>query len=81
MLVRNKGKLFLPPPISSVIYPVARHTAERMSSSTILLVVAAVLHLLGVDFGLSKLASQLVLELPNSRKQELEGMFVRLPRL
>ena len=49
-----------------------------MSSSTILLVVAAVLHLLGVDFGLSKLASQLVLELPNSRKQELEGMFVRL---
>ncbi len=52
-----------------------------MSSSTILLVVAAVLNLLGVDFGLSKLAAKLVLELPNSRKQELEGKFVRCPHL
>ena len=52
-----------------------------MSSSTVLLVVAAVLNLLGVDLGLSRLASQLVLELPNSRKQELEGKFVRWSRL
>jgi hypothetical protein len=53
--------------------PVARHSAERISSSTMLFVVGAVLALVGLDSGISNLISKFVLELPNTRKQELEG--------
>ena len=31
------------------------------------------MNLIGVDFGLSRIIKDLMLELPNSRKQELEG--------
>lgn len=38
-----------------------------------LFVVGAVLALVGLDSGISNLISKFVLELPNTRKQELEG--------
>lgn len=47
--------------------------SERVSYSKVLLVFATVLASLGVDFGLSNVISTLLLELPNTRKQEYEG--------
>ena len=71
MLVWNCDySLNLPLPFLS---PVARHPAERMSSSTIFVITAAVLTLFGLDSWVSDLISKVVLELPNTRKQELEG--------
>ena len=52
---------------------VARHTAERISSATILFIAMIALQTLGLDFGISDLATQLLFQLPNSRTQELEG--------
>lgn len=65
----------------TIPFAVARHTAEKISSSTLLFVAATVFHLLGLDLGISNLISSLVLELPNSRKQELEGGYPWLRRL
>ena len=50
-----------------------RHMSERTSSVKILLVLAGVLSIIGLDFSLSRMISELVYELPNSRKHELEG--------
>ena len=58
---------------SPILAPVARHPAERMSSSTIFVIAAAVLALFGLDSWISNMISKIVLELPNTRKQELEG--------
>ena len=52
---------------------VARHSAERMSSATIFMIAGAVLALFGIESWISNLISKVVLELPNTRKQELEG--------
>jgi len=52
---------------------VLRHASERASSVKILLVVASLLEILGLDFGISRLATTFLLELPNSRLQELEA--------
>lgn len=52
---------------------VARHNSERYSSAKILIAVASLLSLLGLDFGFARLISTLLLELPNSRTQELEA--------
>jgi len=53
---------------------VARHTAERISSQTVLVALMILLQFtLGIDFGISSIVQKLLLELPNSRTQELEA--------
>ncbi|KAK7696428.1 hypothetical protein QCA50_001085 [Cerrena zonata] len=52
---------------------VARHNSERYSSAKIFLAFASLLAILGLDFGVARLASSLLLDLPNSRNQELEA--------
>ncbi|KLO12114.1 hypothetical protein SCHPADRAFT_941515 [Schizopora paradoxa] len=52
---------------------VLRHASERASSVKVLLIVASLLEILGLDFGISRLATTFLLELPNSRTQELEA--------
>lgn len=55
--------------------PVARHASERYSSSKVFLAVAFLLQaVFGFDFGITNLISTLLLELPNSRTQEYEGV-------
>ncbi|KIJ69593.1 hypothetical protein HYDPIDRAFT_36624 [Hydnomerulius pinastri MD-312] len=54
-------------------HEVARHAAERYSSSKVLILVAFLLQSAGLDIGVSNLLNKLLLELPNSRKQELEA--------
>ncbi|KAI6043130.1 peptidase family M48-domain-containing protein [Pisolithus marmoratus] len=55
-----------------------RHPQERYSSAKILIFVAFLLQSVGLDWGFSTLVSKLLLELPNSRKQELEADTVGL---
>ncbi|KAF9035225.1 peptidase family M48-domain-containing protein [Panaeolus papilionaceus] len=57
---------------------VARHTAERLSSQTIAFTALILLQFVGLNFGLSDLIQRIVLELPNSRKQELEADLIGL---
>ncbi|KAG6334458.1 hypothetical protein ID866_4636 [Astraeus odoratus] len=52
---------------------VARHPQERYSSAKVLIFIAFLLQSAGLDWGLSRLLSTLLLELPNSRTQELEA--------
>ncbi|EGO22941.1 hypothetical protein SERLADRAFT_471477 [Serpula lacrymans var. lacrymans S7.9] len=52
---------------------VARHISERYSSTKVLLFIALLLQASGLDFGVGKLATHLLLELPNSRTQETEA--------
>jgi len=52
---------------------VARHQAERYSSMKVLLGIATLLQFLGLDFGISRLVTTILLELPNGRTQELEA--------
>ncbi|TCD71070.1 hypothetical protein EIP91_000162 [Steccherinum ochraceum] len=55
-------------------HTVARHTSERYSSSKFLIIVVQALSALtGIDFGLTRMASTLLLELPNNRTQEYEA--------
>jgi len=57
------------------IFSVARHASERYSSSKVFLAVAFLLQtVFGFDFGITNLISTLLLELPNSRTQEYEGV-------
>lgn len=51
----------------------ARHNAERMSSLVVIFALQFLLQVIGFDFGISNIATTLLLELPNSRAQELEG--------
>ncbi|KAF9524511.1 peptidase family M48-domain-containing protein [Crepidotus variabilis] len=57
---------------------VARHTAERLSSSSVLLGITAILAILGLDIGISNLITTYTLELPNSRTQEREADLIGL---
>jgi metalloendopeptidase OMA1, mitochondrial len=53
---------------------VARHMSERYSRSRILLAATTILAVaLGTDLGFTSLITKLLLDLPNSRAQELEG--------
>lgn len=49
--------------------------SERTSSFKIFLVLLGALSIVGLDLSLSQTVLQLVYELPNSRKHELEGVF------
>ncbi|KAL0948029.1 hypothetical protein HGRIS_010654 [Hohenbuehelia grisea] len=58
---------------------VARHVPERISSQKVLFVIASLLELLGLDiFGSSRLMTNFLLELPNSRTQEKEADVIGL---
>ncbi|KAH7914883.1 peptidase family M48-domain-containing protein [Hygrophoropsis aurantiaca] len=52
---------------------VARHASERYSSSKVFLLLAFMLQSVGLDLGFSNLLTTLLLELPNSRTQEIEA--------
>ncbi|CCM00306.1 uncharacterized protein FIBRA_02336 [Fibroporia radiculosa] len=52
---------------------VLRHNSERYSSMKVLLALATLLEIAGLDFGFARLLTSLLYDLPNSRTQELEG--------
>ncbi|KAF9003084.1 peptidase family M48-domain-containing protein [Cyathus striatus] len=57
---------------------VARHTAERMSSSTLSLLLLPIALLTGLDISVLTLGHSLFLNLPNSRAQESEADLIGL---
>ncbi|KZT66307.1 hypothetical protein DAEQUDRAFT_730423 [Daedalea quercina L-15889] len=54
-------------------HAVLRHMSERTSSAKIFLILASILTIVGLDFGLSRILTELVYDLPNSRMHELEA--------
>ncbi|KAI0721774.1 peptidase family M48-domain-containing protein [Fomitopsis betulina] len=54
-------------------HAVLRHASERTSSFKILLVLLGALSIIGLDISLSQTVLELLYELPNSRKKELEA--------
>lgn len=58
---------------------VARHNSERYSSVKVIIFLAYMLEILGIDFGAARIATTLLLDLPNSRKLEYEGVFTHGP--
>jgi len=58
---------------TEIAHVVARHNAERYSSMKVLLAFATFLEVLGLDYGIARVLTTFLLDLPNSRKQELEG--------
>ncbi|EDR14669.1 uncharacterized protein LACBIDRAFT_305531 [Laccaria bicolor S238N-H82] len=57
---------------------VARHTAERMSSQTVIWGLLFLLQITGLDYGLFSLFQTFLMELPNSRTQEREADMIGL---
>ncbi|KAF7416138.1 hypothetical protein PC9H_002400 [Pleurotus ostreatus] len=57
---------------------VARHVPERISSQKVLFVIASLLQYVGVDFGISRLFTTFLLDLPNTRAQEKEADVIGL---
>ena len=53
--------------------PVARHTAERLSSQTVSLGLLFILTTLGLDMNITSALQTYLMDLPNSRTQEREG--------
>ena len=64
-----------------IAHVVARHNAERYSSMKVLIAFATFLELLGLDYGIARLLTTFLLDLPNSRKQELEGSYFSQARV
>lgn len=61
----------------SKLSTVARHTAERISSQTVVVGLLFLFSaLFSLDLGISNMVQTLLFELPNSRTQELEGNLV-----
>lgn len=58
--------------------PVLRHNSERYSSVKVLLVLASLLEILGLDIHIARFITDLLYDLPNSRMQELEGAFLTI---
>lgn len=58
---------------TEIAHVVARHNSERYSSMKVLLAFATLLEVLGLDVGIARILTTYLLDLPNSRKQELEG--------
>jgi len=61
-----------------IAHVVARHNAERYSSMKVFLAFATLLEVLGLDIGVARLLTTFLLDLPNSRKQELEADVIGL---
>ncbi|KAF4565630.1 hypothetical protein EYR40_002303 [Pleurotus pulmonarius] len=57
---------------------VARHVPERISSQKVFFVIASLLQFLGADFGISRLFTTFLLDLPNTRAQEKEADVIGL---
>ena len=57
---------------------VARHTAERYSYSKVLIAFASLAEIIGLPNGFGNLLTTLLMELPHSRKQEYEGLYIFL---
>ena len=56
-----------------VAHQIARHSAEKMAGSKVLMAGAFALDMLGLDIGLSRIMLNLLLSLPNSRRIESEA--------
>jgi Zn-dependent protease with chaperone function len=56
-----------------VAHVVARHGAERISSQTVAIAIMIALSAAGLDWGISRVLQTYLVDLPNSRTQELEG--------
>lgn len=56
-----------------VSHQLARHSAEKTSGVKIIMFLGVLLNMLGFDFGVSRIALNLLLSLPNSRKLETEA--------
>ncbi|GAA6020210.1 hypothetical protein JCM10207_004372 [Rhodosporidiobolus poonsookiae] len=61
-----------------IAHQVLRHSAERMSGMKVFYGLALLLSTFGIDFGISQIFLQLVMSLPNSRKNESEADLVGL---
>ncbi|GAA5972663.1 hypothetical protein JCM11641_002964 [Rhodosporidiobolus odoratus] len=61
-----------------IAHQVARHSAERMSGMKVFYGLALLLSTFGIDFGISQVLLQLVMNLPNSRKNETEADLIGL---
>ncbi|BGP12471.1 metalloendopeptidase [Rhodosporidiobolus nylandii] len=61
-----------------IAHQVARHSAERMSGTKVFYGLSLILGSLGVDFGVSRILLNLVMQLPNSRKNETEADLIGL---
>ncbi|GAA5892112.1 hypothetical protein JCM6882_005698 [Rhodosporidiobolus microsporus] len=61
-----------------IAHQVARHSAERMSGMKVFYGLAFLLASFGIDFGISRIFLQLVMSLPNSRKNETEADLIGL---
>ncbi|SCV67927.1 BQ2448_48 [Microbotryum intermedium] len=61
-----------------IAHQVARHSAERMSSLKVLFGLSILLESLGIDPGISRVGLNLLMTLPNSRKNEVEADFIGL---
>jgi len=59
---------------AEIAHTVARHHAERYSSVKVLIAFSTLLEVLGVDNVIARLLTTFLLDLPNSRKQESEGL-------
>jgi hypothetical protein len=56
------------------IFPsVARHSSEKYAGTKVFYGIGLLLNMLGLDFDLARLITTYLMELPNSRKQEMEG--------
>ncbi|GAA5914520.1 hypothetical protein JCM5296_003058 [Sporobolomyces johnsonii] len=61
-----------------IAHQVARHSAERMSSLKVLFALSLLLNSLGLDMGISRVLLNLLMTLPNSRKNESEADLIGL---
>jgi hypothetical protein len=53
---------------------VARHSSEKYAGTKVFYGLGLLLNVLGLDFDLARLLTTYLMELPNSRTQELEGV-------
>ena len=61
-----------------IAHVLARHPAEKMSGLTVVWALGIVMDMLGFDVGLSRMALNLLMSLPNSRKMETEADHIGL---
>lgn len=61
-----------------IAHNVAHHAAERLSQSVVLIILGGALTLLGLDLGISRMATNIAFSLPGSRKQEQEADYIGL---
>lgn len=61
-----------------IAHQLARHSAEKMSGYKVVMALGFLLDVMGFDMGLSRIALNLLMSLPNSRKMESEADFLGL---